>query len=531
MIYALDNASISRITDEIGSFLESRNLADGKDILRTKLAAEELLLKYQEALPLNSRVRLRCSSTLKKLKIDIFVYGVSLNPFISEDEPYSDVLHTILVSMGVAPSWRYRNGENAITFTPMAKQHSQLAMLAGAVLLAVLLGSFSLLFEPETRASISSLFVSPVLNTFLGLLSAVSGPMIFLSVIIGICSIGDTATLEKIGRRMISRFLTISILIALIAGVIFLPFFKISSGLSGSFDFSGMLTMILDAIPGNLFTPFTEGNPLQIIVVAIMLGLSILALGGKVTSFQTVLEEGNYIIQLIMGALSRIVPVFVFLSIFNMMLSSNFSILLSSYKLVPVLLLGDILVLGYYLIKISAGKKVNIARLIRKIAPTFLIALTTSSSAAAYSTNVECCEKELGIEPKMINFAIPLGQVIFMPGAVVLFLTASLCLAEVYGVAISLPWVMNAMVISFLLAVAAPPVPGGALTCYMMLTAQLGLPSEAVAIAIAFNVILEFVTTAVNVAGLQLELVELSSSFGMLNLDALRAEASRGKRK
>lgn len=54
-----------------------------------------------------------------------------------------------------------------------------------------------------------------------------------------------------------------------------------------------------------------------------------------------------------------------------------------------------------------------------------------------------------------------------------------------------------------------------------MLVVQLGLPAEAIAIAIAFNVILEFVSTAVNVAVLQLELVELSGSLGMLDKKVL----------
>lgn len=54
----------------------------------------------------------------------------------------------------------------------------------------------------------------------------------------------------------------------------------------------------------------------------------------------------------------------------------------------------------------------------------------------------------------------------------------------------------TAFLISIVLAVAAPPIPGGALTCYTILFVQLKIPMEVMAVTIALNVILEFATTA-----------------------------------
>ena len=111
MIYVLNNASIVGITDDIEKFLKSYNLND-KAILQTKLACEEVLLKYQEVFMQNSRVKLRCSRTLRRLKVELSVAGGSMNPFADnkDEQEYSDVLHAVLVSMGVAPSWQYKNG-------------------------------------------------------------------------------------------------------------------------------------------------------------------------------------------------------------------------------------------------------------------------------------------------------------------------------------------------------------------------------------------------------------------------------------
>lgn len=182
------------------------------------------------------------------------------------------------------------------------------------------------------------------------------------------------------------------------------------------FDFSELFQMILDIVPGNFLTPFTEGNPLQIIFVAVLIGMAMLILGNKATVAAAFVEQSNYIVQLIMEAVSSIVPLFVFGSILTMVVGNDFSIFMHTYKLLPAMLIGDAIAMGAYLMLVCARRKVHPGLLLKKMMPTFLIALTTASSSAAFGVNMECCEKELGIDKRIVNFGVPLGQVIFMPG-------------------------------------------------------------------------------------------------------------------
>ncbi|MBR4959020.1 MAG: cation:dicarboxylase symporter family transporter, partial [Phascolarctobacterium sp.] len=96
------------------------------------------------------------------------------------------------------------------------------------------------------------------------------------------------------------------------------------------------------------------------------------------------------------------------------------------------------------------------------------------------------------------------------------------CMAEVYGVTISLNWLLTALFISVVLAIATPPIPGGSLTCYTLLFLQLNIPAEAVPIIIAVEVIMDFICTAVNLLCLQTELVELAGDLNMLDYAKLR---------
>jgi len=516
----LSNENIDIRIKEAEQFLSEANV-DGKDILRIRLAMEETLLNYKNMWGETESFSLRCVKRLGRLRIELSVPGIRYDPFAGEEEG-SEILRSILAGMGIAPVWQYKNGSNQIIFTPRRRKPSQVLLLTAAVVLAAVCGGLCALLPECVRSFLSVQLVAPIFNMFMGLLTAIAGPMIFLSVVWGVYSIGDTATLSKVGKRMILRFLLMSLLLTILAGVAMLPFFPLSGSGGSSFDFSQLLQMVLDVVPGNFFTPFTEANPLQIIFVAVVIGLAMLVLGAKGATVASFVEQSNSVIQLIMEAVSGLIPFFVFGSIFNMILSGSISTLLQSSKLLPIMLLGHVLVCVVYLLLVCVRKRVSLSVFAKKVAPTFLIGLSTASSAAAYSTNVECCEKQLGIDRQIINFGIPLGQVVFMPGAAVIFLAAGLCMAEVYGVPISPAWLISALLITVVLAVAAPPVPGGGLTCYTMLFLQLNIPAEAVAITIALNVILEFFGTAVNLFCLQAELVELAGSLDRLDVEMLR---------
>ena len=53
-------------------------------------------------------------------------------------------------------------------------------------------------------------------------------------------------------------------------------------------------------------------------------------------------------------------------------------------------------------------------------------------------------------------------------------------MAEIYGVKISPVWLITALIIAVVLAVATPPIPGGALACYTILLLQLEIPAQAI---------------------------------------------------
>ena len=88
---------------------------------------------------------------------------------------------------------------------------------------------------------------------------------------------------------------------------------------------------------------------------------------------------------------------------------------------------------------------------------TFIIALSTASSSAAFTDNRKTCTEKLGVSSRLANFGVPFGQLLYNPGASVLFWFAAVSVAESRNVEVSLVWYVTAIVISIILSAASPP--------------------------------------------------------------------------
>jgi len=184
--------------------------------------------------------------------------------------------------------------------------------------------------------------------------------------------------------------------------------------------------------------------------------------------------------------------------------------------------MGCAVVMAIYTVIVCVHHRISPILFMKKLLPTFIIALTTASSSAAFATNMETCEEKIGIDRKIINFGLPLGQSVFMPAAAVVFFSMGICMAETFHVSITAIMLVNLFIISLVLAIAAPPVPGGFAVCITILITQLGIPETAIPIVIAVSVILDFPCTATNLFCLQAELTELAGNLDMLDMGILR---------
>ena len=479
------------------------------------------LLEYQNKFGEEATYKLKCTKRLSAIKVEIEVPGESFNPLEKESDD-GVLINGLLSGIGLAPTYSYKNGKNYIVFVPKKKPMSGTLKMLVAIGLSVVTGLLLTLLPEGARTSLSEYFLAPVADLFFGAIAAVSGPFIFLSVLGSICSMGNTETLGKIGKKTVGAILGYMTVAGLGLTLLATLFYKVTIGGVSSSDFTKVLDLIYNIVPANIFEPFINGNSLQIIFIAVLFGIAMLMLSSKISGVFTVVEQLSSLVQAVMGIVLEALPFALFVIFTNMIVSDTLIELVGSYKMILLIFLLVIVYLAAMVLWISLRKKLSPLLLIKKVLPTFLIALTTASSAAAFSTNIKDANKKLGIDKHLVEFGIPLGQVLFKMSEFAMFIPIVLTFAESYGIAITPVWLVLAYITVWLISFAVPPVAGGAIMGFTVVFAQLGIPMEAMAIAIALNAITDFPLTAMNVTGWQLTMIDVADSLGALDKETLR---------
>ena len=522
----LDEAGIDTLSHLLAGALEQAGV-NRKDIIRLRLAVEEILGLWRSSAEKKTVCTFRCGTRLGRMYLEITAPGRRIDP----DEATADMAGQMLCSnllaqAGLSPVYSYQDGINRLAlYLSKPQKISPLLQLLLAILSAGTAGVVLLALPAPVREATAGV-VNPLFTALMGILQTLASPMIFLSVCWGIINIGDVHMLGRIGKLVLLRFLGAIFLLTAMTAACLVWLFRPEGGAAsmGENAAAQIYSMLLEIIPGNIVTPFLEGNSLQIIFMAICAGLVLLVLGEKTSALRALLGQLNTAVQFMMEVVSRYISLFVFVSLLSLMLSDAASNL---GGVVKGLLLGMAACVAWpllYALWACLRLRVSFPLVLRKLLPTYLIALSTASSSAALSSNLETCERRLGISGRIVHFAVPLGQVMFKTGGAVGFFVLALGLAEFYGVAMPLSWIVTGVLTAGLLAIAAPPVPGGSLTCYTVLLAQLGIPDEAIGLAVAGNVILDFFMTSCGISCLQSELVLSANRLGMLDRGRLEKE-------
>ena len=518
--YTLSNSNIDLACEKVGEFLASSSV-ERREALRIRFIFEEALLEYQARFGEENAFTLNLKKRFSTIKIEISVAGEAFDPFAKEDQEM-DISQSLLSRLGLAPTWSYKNRKNYIVFLSKRSSTSGTKKMCAAIVLALVAGFLMNLLPENISGGINEYLLTPLINAFMGLLSAVSGPLIFLAVLDSICSMGNLETLGRVGTKTIKVIILYATIIAISMTAMVLPFFQIKREGDGGSNSLQILDLIYDIVPSNLFEPFIVGNALQIIFIAVMAGLAMIVVSSRVNAVLSLVEQLNAIVQTMMSGLTSLLPYLIFVLFTNMISGGQLEILLDSWKMVAMIVVLCIVSYAINILYISVRRRVSPMLIFKKAWPTCFIAFTTASSAAAFAMNVHDAEKKLGIDKKLVAFATPIGQVLFMPGYLAMLVSIEMCLAENCNIPITIAWIISGLITNILVSFAVPPITGGAILGYSIVFEQLSIPLEVMGVAIAVSAITDFIGTALNVSGWQLNLIDVADSLNMLDKKVLR---------
>ncbi len=517
--FPLDASGIDAAAKELAGFFAAHRV-EKRAVLRARLGMEELLLSVAEHEGAPKECTLTLGTWLGGVFAEVRYDGAAIDPTTAEDEWSAQ----LLANLRLTPMWSWRGGVNTLRLrVQRTSGRADLLHLLLAVAGAVALGLLGGILPASFTSGVSELLLLPVFNAFIGLISAFAGPLILFTVTSGVFGIGDARLLQKAGGVMFSRYTLNTFACSLAATLLAARLFPLAAAPSGGeSQLAGISQMFFDVLPSNLIAPFLEGNMMQIIVLALFLGVVLLTLRERVGTVARFVEEGSWVLQAMMGQLCRLIPLFVFVSLLRMIWSGGGAQFLGLWK--PILLYLALLVCAAAAALVTTALRVKapVGLLLRKVTPQLVIAFTTASSMAAYETSVENSEKKMGVDKHFAAVGSAIGSVVFMPSSALALALFSIYLAQFYGVAADLSWYVQACLLATVLAIAAPPTAGAALTVNTIMLAQLGVPAEGLLMVAAASTVLDFFDTAGNVAMRDLELVKQAGILGLLDRDRLR---------
>lgn len=146
-----------------------------------------------------------------------------------------------------------------------------------------------------------------------------------------------------------------------------------------------------------------------------------------------------------------------------------------------------------------------------------LFAFSTASSNATLPVTIETAEHRLGVDNKIASFTLPLGATINMDGTAIMQGVATVFIAQVYGIDLTITDYITVVVTATLASIGTAGVPGVGLVMLAMVLNQVGLPVDGIALIIGVDRLLDMVRTAVNVTGDTVATVVIAKSENEFN--------------
>ena len=380
--------------------------------------------------------------------------------------------------------------------------------ITGAIFIGLILGILTGLFLAgrfEPVLTVTSLLGSIYMNA----LNMMIFPLVFCSIIMGITSIGNARTTGKITGYSMIFFLCTTVLASL-AGLIIPRLIRLGKGVNFEMATSDIqateMTSILDTvknlIPSNPVAAFANGNMLQVLVFAVIIGFTLLAIKEKGEPLLHLIDSCNEVCLKIISTVMYFTPIGVFCTIVPVVEANGTKTILS---LATQLIILYVTFYGFALIiyggSVKLLGKTNPVKFFKAIMPAALNAFGTCSSSATIPISKQCVEEELGVSNKITSITIPLGATVNMDAVSILMSFMIMFFANACGINVSISMMIIILLANVLLSVGTPGIPGGAIASFAALATMAGLPAGVMGVYISINTLCDMGATCVNVIG------------------------------
>ncbi|OQW80024.1 MAG: dicarboxylate/amino acid:cation symporter [Proteobacteria bacterium ST_bin11] len=387
-------------------------------------------------------------------------------------------------------------------------------MFIGAVF-GVMLGIGFAKMGPAAAVTRQGIYFCGLLSSlFIDLLKMVLVPLVFTSIAVGVANLRMHGQLHRVWLSTLG-FFVVSMALAVTLGLVAANLFEPGKGLNldlfnnatpsfaaKQMSFDQFIASFLHGLFVNPFAALAQGNILAIVMFALLLGIALVVGGDRYRNILLLLQESLELMLRLVGWIMRLAPFGIMALLAQLLATQNLALLSSLAEFVAVVI-GTTLFHGLVILPLLLGlvAKVSPLKFFLGSREALITAFATSSSSATLPVTLRCVEQHLHVKPGIAGFVVPLGATVNMDGTALYEASAALFVANLAGIELGLAEQLIVFFTTMIAAIGAPGIPSAGMVTMMMVLQSVGLPTEALAILLPIDRILDTVRTMVNVEG------------------------------
>jgi len=348
---------------------------------------------------------------------------------------------------------------------------------------------------------------------FVKLIKMVAGLIVFLTVVTGFAGMAKGGSLGKLSFRALIYFEIVSTL-ALITGFVLANLFQPGLGLSIPADGAATVSkfaegakslstteFLLNIIPKTVLDALASGVMLQILLVSLLFGYGLYAIGEKGKPVVDILNAVTEATFKIVSVILRLAPLGVFGAVAFTLGKFGLASLLPLLKLIGLVWFGCLIFIFFVLGTVAWLTRFNLWKFMGHIKEEMIIAFTTTSGEAALPGLVKKLETA-GCSKNVVGFVVPAGYSFNLDGSSLYMSLAAMFIAQAAGVHVGLVEQISLLLVFLLTSKGLAAVSGGA---FVALAASLAMfpdiPLAGLALILGIDRLMDVIRTVTNVVG------------------------------
>ena len=351
-------------------------------------------------------------------------------------------------------------------------------------------------------------------NLFLDLLRMVLVPLVFASIVTGVANLRAHHQMHRVWITTLA-FFVLTMGIAIVIGFGAAHLFRPGEGLhlemfaeatrnyqARQMPLPDYIAQFMRGLFQNPFKALANGDILAVVMIALFSGIALVVGGERYRNIRTLMSELQELCLMIVGWIMRLAPLGLAALLLQLVATQNSALLASLGHFIAVVI-GSTLFHGVIVLPAILWLVTGVSPLafFKGAREALLTAFVTSSSAATLPITLRCTEQHLHVKKDIASFVVPLGATANMDGTALYEAAAALFVARLAGIELDIAQQMVIFFVAMLGAVGAPGIPSVGMLSMVLVLESVGLPTEAIAILLPIDRLLDTVRTAVNVEG------------------------------